>query len=113
MSKRTVVGNAGFLKACDFLRTLPQPVVGTNKQLAELVNKSVGVLISPTAITKCLELCNIQRKDPRQANLGGSDRLIRLASIVKDLIGELEKQSGVQQPELTARLKSLINRDKE
>ena len=113
MSKRTVVGNAGFLKACDFLRTLPQPVVGTNRQLAELVNKSVGVSISPNSITHCLAACNIQRKDPRQPNFRASDRVIRLSTIVKDLIGVLKSQYGLQAPELITRLDALINRDAE
>lgn len=114
MQKRHVIGQVNFFKVCEFLKTLQQPLVGTNRQIADVVRKTIGLDVSESTIASAINAAQLERKDPRSGNFGGSDRIVRLAVIVNEIVNELKTQAGLEvNQDLLHRIKALIDRKAE
>jgi len=109
--KTRQISQEQFYKLCKWVEGMDQPVSLTIKQLTKEASNITECDVSELSVLRVIETTGVKMTDPRQKNFKGSDRVIRCASGVLELIKQMESQFGfVPENNLKQTFQSLCDR---
>lgn len=110
-SKIRQISQEQFYKLCKWVEGMDQPLNLTVKQLTKEASKITECECSEISIRRVIEATGVKMTDPRAGNFKGSDRVVRCASGVLELISQMEAQFGfVPENNLKQTFQSLCDR---
>ncbi len=100
---------------CNWLRGKKAPIISTYEKLAKEASAELGFDIPKSAVKRAIDITAVSfvPSARRAKNFQGSDRIVRLARSVVNVIDSLEKALGpnIVDPKDKAELVSLVRRN--